>query len=114
MPPEPPVIVIHDALLAADHVHPAVVDKAKEPLPAAETTFALVGFVLNEQPGASCVTLKFAKVKNCPLLKLTEIAPFRCAPEFAAIVKLTVPELELVTFSQATPAVAENPPQPTD
>ncbi len=107
-------MVTQGALLADVQVQPAGVVILNELNPPVAPTFVLGGLRLYVQLLESCVTLKLVKVKNCPLLKLTEIAPVRCAPEFDAIVKLTVPPDELVTLSQETFGTGVKPPQPTD
>jgi hypothetical protein len=69
LPCAPDVIVIHDALLFAVHVHPLSVDTATLAVPALELTVWLSGASAKRQGAASCITRT--------RLSLTTISPSR-------------------------------------
>ena len=84
LPLPPAVIVIHEALLCAVQLQPAVVCTVVDPVPPPVAAALVVGAIVNEHAAAACVT-----VKVCPPRVMT---PCRvCVCGLAAAEKNTVP-----------------------
>ncbi|MFN7919502.1 MAG: hypothetical protein U0Q16_05360 [Bryobacteraceae bacterium] len=110
LPLAPPVTVIHEALLVADHPHPAAADTFTDPDPPAAGTLADPALNEYEHPEPSFT------VNVCPAIV---IVPDREGPALPAALNVTVPAPEPlappVTEIQASLLAADHPhPAPAD